>query len=353
MIALPSADKLGIEICKILGIRPKTLDIEDFPDGEWRIRIEDGPRGRNGVRGENVVVLGGRTTIAGQAANPAKDAMQTLSVTAAAYESKANKVWALLPYLWFSRADKKEGRATALAKHVLRWGEQTGIEGYAFFDLHSEQIEEYPIKAKTDNIPSSILFSYWIQEKTDWLSKTNPVVLGVQEGKMEDGAVVVAPDAGSAKKARDLAIKSGLKCYFATKIRFNAEDVAVVIPREVEGKTVILMDDIIDTAGTLCQTVEKCYLAGARTVKAIASHGIFAGKAQDRLTKLAEQHSDFELIVTDSINQIMKPISNFCILPLAPLLAKWVKITLWEEKGSMSPFFNYPEAFKKLYRRYG
>jgi ribose-phosphate pyrophosphokinase len=230
---------------------------------------------------------------------PADNLMELLLMVDAAKRASANKIVAVIPYFGFARQDRKDKPRVAIgAKLVANLLTAAGVDRVMTMDLHADQIQGF-FEVPVDHLFASSIFLPFI----DSLDTTN--------------LIMAAPDTGGTKRANayakylnvDMAI-----CYKQRKVANQIENMTVI--GEVEDKDVLLVDDIIDTAGTLTKAADMMMEKGARSVRAMCTHAVLSGPAYERL----EASQIKELIVTDTIPLTGKS-SKIKVLTVADLFA--------------------------------
>lgn len=279
------AQDLGTEIGKITHKR--------FACGEMYVKFDESFRGQ-----EVFLVQTGRT------GNMNDDLMELFLMIDAAKQSFAEKVHLVIPYYPYCRQDKihepREGISAKLFADLLV---KAGADRVITLHLHSDQIQGF-FDCPVDNInPRRLMVEYFLAKKIE-------------------NAVVVSPDAGGAKEAKKFADSLGVPLVILHKSRpkHNQSEVSHVIG-DVEGKTPIIYDDIIDTAGSVCGAKEALIAQGANEdVYLAATHPVFSGPAIERLT-----NANFkEIVCTDSL-PVENPPKNFKVLSITHLLAEIIK----------------------------
>lgn len=270
-----------------------SLVTKNFSCGELYVRFGES------IRGKDVYIL----QTAGK--HPNEDLMELFLLCQAAKLSFAKTVHVLLPHMPYARQDRvaepREPISAKLTAHLL---EESGADHVIILDLHSDQIQGF-FSVPADALSSRLIFAEEFRKK-----------------KLKD-PVVVAPDVGGAKRAKKFADTFGAPLAILHKSRPSHHKTEVLeVVGEVNGKTCILYDDIIDTAGTLLAAKDALIARGARKdVYAAATHGVFSGPAKERLAKAAFA----EVVVTDSIPQDAEAFPSLTVLPIAPLLAEVIR----------------------------
>ncbi len=256
------------KVSKYLSLPLSNAGIKRFSDGEISVQIDES------VRGKDVFII--QSTCA-----PANDnLMELLILTDALRRSSANSITAIVPYFGYARQDRKAvPRVPITAKLVANLMQGAGIDRVATIDLHAGQIQGF-FDIPVDNLYGSIVFIDYIQSK----SFKNPII--------------ASPDIGGIARARSVAKKLGLDIVIVDKRREKANESEVMnVIGDVAGREVILVDDIVDTAGTIVKAAEVFKQKGAHSVMACCTHAVLSGPAYERLAGGALD----ELVVTDTI----------------------------------------------------
>jgi len=260
---------LAQEVVKHLNISLGRAIVGKFSDGEVMVEVMEN------VRGKDVFVL--QSTC-----HPTNDNLMELMVMVDALKrSSAARVSAAIPYFGYARQDRRprSARVAISAKVVANMLTAAGISRVLTMDLHADQIQGF-FDMPVDNIYAA------------------PVLLGDVWKKGYDNLIVVSPDVGGVVRARALAkrLESDLAIIDKRRPRANVSEVMNVIG-EVKGRTCVIMDDMVDTAGTLCKAAEVLKAEGAIKVVAYCTHAVLSGNAVARIAKSALD----ELVVTDTI----------------------------------------------------
>ncbi len=267
-----SNPKLTQHVCEHLEIPAGEMFIQSFSDGEIFLQYQET------IRGLDIFFLQSTSV-------PANDnLMELLIAIDAAKRASAKQICAVMPYFGYARQDRKSaGRTPISAKLVADMLTTAGVTRVLTMDLHATQIQGF-FNIPVDNIFAAPLFS------KDILSLNHNI----------DDVIVVSPDVGGVVRARALAKKLHVDIAIVDKRR-PAPNVAKVmnIIGDVEGKHCILVDDIVDTAGTICNAADALMERGATKVTAYATHGVLSGPAAERIAA----SSMHELVITDSIAQ--------------------------------------------------
>ncbi len=285
--------ELAKEICAYLCIPLGAAVVKRFSDGEINVEIRDN------VRGVDVFIIQ-------PTCPPVNDhLMELLVLMDALKRASAKRVTAVLPYYGYARQDRKVlPRAPITAKLVADMLTAAGVSRLLTMDLHAGQIQGF------FNIPVDHLYS-------------SPVMLEYIRANYRDDVVVVSPDAGGVERARAMAKRLNATLAIIDKRR-EGPNVATVmnIIGEVEGKTAVMLDDMVDTAGTLVQSADALRLKGAKNIYACATHGVLSGPAIERL----ENSQIEELVITNTVPLGEKALCRkIRVLSVAPLLGEAIK----------------------------
>jgi len=296
---------LAEAICAYLGIPVGAMDLTSFSDGEIYCQILEN------VRGKDVFIVQ-------PTCDPVnKNLMELLVVIDAFKRSSARRITAVMPYYGYARQDRKDKpRVPITSKLVADLLTAAGAERVLSMDLHAGQIQGF------FNIPVDHLYAA-------------PVLIKYLKDINIPELIVVSPDAGGVERARALAkrLKVGLAIVDKRRIAPNVAEVLNLIGK-VKGKNVIICDDIIDTAGTLVNTINVLKEKEAEKIYVCATHGILSGPAIDRLRDAPLE----KIIVTDTIPvDESKRLPNMVILSVAELLGKAIRSI--HEESSVSNLF--------------
>ncbi|MBR44279.1 MAG: ribose-phosphate pyrophosphokinase [Gemmatimonadetes bacterium] len=280
---------LASEIGDIIGESPDGATIQQFADGEIFARIDQNARGRD------VFII--------QSTNaPADTIMELLLLADAARRASAARVTAVIPYFGYGRQDRKDQPRVAIgAKLVANLIVAAGADRVVSIDFHQHQIQGF-FDIPVDHLYAAPVFTKYFRDK-----------------KLED-LVVVAPDVGSAKMARGFGKRLGASFAIIDKRRPKANMSEVLnVVGDVEGMNCLLVDDMVDTAGTLSNAVVALKERGAKAVYAAATHALLSGPAVERLSDAPLE----EMVVTNTIHiPENKRFDNLKILSVGDLLAK-------------------------------
>ena len=260
--------------------------VTEFSDGEFQPSLEET------VRGQDVFLI--QSTMP-----PTENLFELLLMVDAAKRASAKSVVAVIPYFGFARQDRKDKPRVAIgAKMVANMLEVAGVDRIMTMDLHADQIQGF-FEKPVDHLYASTIFLPYIQS--------------IDTGNL----IIAAPDAGGAKRANSYSKKLDLGLALCHKQRKVANEVAeMTVIGDVEGKDVILVDDMVDTAGTLTKAADLFLAKGAKSVRAICTHAVLSGPAYERI----ENSGLTELVVTDSI-PLKKESTKITVLSVAQLYA--------------------------------
>lgn len=259
-------------ICKKLNIELGKSVATAFSDGEISISINEP------VRGADVFIVQSTCSPVNN------NLMEMLIMIDAMRRASAGRITAVMPYFGYGRQDRKaKSRDPISAKLVANLITEAGADRVLTMDLHASQIQGF-FDIPVDNLLGSPLFANYFNNKF---------------GASNSDCIVVSPDVGSVARARKFSHKLGTNLAIVDKRREKANSSEVMnIIGEVEGKTVIMLDDMVDTAGSLCGAAKALIeLGGAKEIFACASHGVLSGPAIDRINESAIQ----ELVLLDTV----------------------------------------------------
>ena len=283
--------ELGLAVCRHLKIEPGRIDVVRFPDTETKVRIIDD------VRGIDAFVV--------QPTSPPvnENLMELLVMVDALRRASAKSITAVIPYFGYARQDRKhEGRVPITAKLVANLIAASGVNRVLCIDLHAPQIQGF------FDINMDHLFAL-------------PALVGyLKELKLEK-PVVVSPDIGSIKLADRYAKQLGCGVAVVEKRRLSDENVETgYVIGDIADRDVIIADDMITSAGSMAAAIKTAREHGARTVRAMATHGLFVSNAFERLLEAAPT----EVIVTDTVppQPEVPPELNLKVIPMAWLIGE-------------------------------
>jgi ribose-phosphate pyrophosphokinase len=258
---------LAEKICQSLGCPLGELQITKFSDGEFAVSYEES------IRGRDIFLV--------QSTFPNSDnLMELLLMIDAAKRASAHTINAVIPYYGWARQDRKDKpRVSIGAKLVADLLSVAGVNRVITMDLHADQIQGF------FNVPVDHLYA-------------SGVLLPYLQSLKLDDLVIASPDVGGSKRANTYAKYLGCPLVLCNKTRARANVVATMqIIGEVEGKNVVIIDDMVDTAGTITKAADLMMASGAKSVRACASHCVMSGPASDRVQDSALE----EIVFTDSI----------------------------------------------------
>jgi ribose-phosphate pyrophosphokinase len=285
---------LAKEIADVLGTAVGEAHVGRFPDGEVEVKI------RENVRGADCFIIQ-------PTSYPANDnLMELLLMVDALRRASAWRITAVLAYFGYGRQDRKaEPRVPISAKLVSNIIRASGVDRVLTMDLHAGQIQGF-FDIPVDHLYANpVLVSYFQKKKVtaeDW--------------------VVVSPDAGGVERARAFAKRLETGLAIIDKRRLSPNEAAVMhVIGDVKGKNALIIDDLVDTGGTLVKAAQALKDAGAVKISAAAAHGVLAGPAIDRLNASPVD----ELVITNSIPLGHKDDRKIKVLSVAPLLAEAIQ----------------------------
>ena len=297
---------LAKEICHALELEQSQAMVKTFSDGEIYLQL------RENVRGEDVFVIQPTCTPVD------RNIMELLLMLDALKRSSAQRITAVLPYYGYARQDRKDKpRVPISAKLIAALLETAGADRVLTLDLHAAQIQGF------FNIPVDHLFAM-------------PVMIEYFRSQGIPAMTVVSPDAGGVERARAFAKRLGAPLAIIDKRREEANVAEVMnVVGDVRGRHCLLVDDLIDTAGTLVKGVDALLAKGAASVSACATHAVLSGPAVSRI-----EHSSLEeVVITNSIplSKAAKKCSRIKSLSIAKLLAEAIRSI--HEETSVSVLF--------------
>ena len=308
---MPLAKAIARRMSMHRGISTQLVDtrVERFNDGEIFVEVYEN------VRGEDMFIIQSTS-------NPANDnLMELLIMSDALRRSSAARITAVIPYFGYARQDRRtKARTPISAKLVANMIVGAGIERVLTMDLHAAQIQGF-FDIPVDNLYASPIFALDIKEQF--------------KDRLKD-VMIVSPDVGGVARARELAKRINAPLAIVDKRREKPGEIAeMTVIGNVEGKICIVVDDICDTAGTLCKAAEVIRENGASEVHAYITHGVLSGPAVERITKSVMT----SLVITDSIapTEAAQKAPNIRILPTAPMFAQAI-LNIWNGTSVSSLF---------------
>jgi ribose-phosphate pyrophosphokinase len=281
-------------VCEYLGISLGAAKIDRFPDGEKVIRVEDDVRGRD-------------CFVVQSTCKPVDEHLVELLIYLDCLRrASASRVTAVIPYFGYARQDRKdEGRVPITAKLVANLITCAGANRVLAIDLHAQQLQGF-FDIPVDHLTGQLVLSRYFKDKK--ISKLT----------------VVSPDVGNMKTASRYATQLGGELAIVHKRRMSGSEVeAREIIGDVKGRNVLMCDDIIATAGTVCSAAKLVKERGAEKIYVGATHGVFAGEALKHLSKALID----EVVVTDTIPQSKetKKLRNIKVLTVSAMLGEAIK----------------------------
>ncbi|MBT8416246.1 MAG: ribose-phosphate pyrophosphokinase [Silicimonas sp.] len=292
--------------------------VERFNDGEIFVEVFEN------VRGEDMFILQSTS-------NPANDnLMELLIMSDALRRSSASRITAVIPYFGYARQDRRtKARTPITAKLVANMMVSAGIERVLTMDLHAAQIQGF-FDIPVDNLYASPVFALDVKHQF--------------RGRLDE-VTVVSPDVGGVARARELAKRINAPLSIVDKRREKPGEVAeMTVIGDVKDRVCVIVDDIVDTAGTLCKAAEVLMEGGAKEVHAYISHGVLSGPAIERVSKSVMKN----LVITDSIEPTQETLDtkNIRIVPMAPIFAQAI-LNIWHGT-SVSSLFDH-ETLEPIY----
>ena len=307
----PLAQAIARRMSMHRGVNVGLVDarVERFNDQEIFVEVFEN------VRGEDMFIIQ-------PTSNPANDNLMELLIMADALRrSSAKRITAVIPYFGYARQDRRSKARTPIsAKLVSNMIVEAGIERVLTMDLHATQIQGF-FDIPVDNLYAAPVFALDIMTQF--------------KGSMED-VMVVSPDVGGVSRARELAKRIEAPLSIVDKRREKAGEIAeMTVIGDVTGKKCIIVDDICDTAGTLCKAAQVLMDNGASEVHACITHGLLSGPAVERITKSVMK----SLVITDTIQptEAVKGAPNIRIIPTAPIFAQAI-LNIWNGTSVSSLF---------------
>ena len=307
----PLAEAICRRMTMHRGVHTGLVDarVERFNDGEIFVEVFEN------VRGEDMFILQ-------PTSNPANDNLMELLIMADALRrSSAARITAVLPYFGYARQDRRtKARTPITAKLVANMLVGAGIERILTMDLHAAQIQGF-FDIPVDNLYASPIFA--LDVRTHFAGRLDEIM-------------VVSPDVGGVARARELAKRIEVPLAIVDKRREKPGEIAEMnVIGSVEGKICLIVDDMCDTAGTLCKAADVLMNNGAKEVHAYTSHGVLSGPAVERVTNSVLK----SLVITDSIRPTEAVLNtpNIRIVPTAPVFAQAI-LNIWHGTSVSSLF---------------
>jgi ribose-phosphate pyrophosphokinase len=298
----PLAQSIARRMSMHRGLPVRLVDarVERFSDQEIFVEVFEN------VRGEDMFIIQ-------PTSRPANDTLMELLIIADALRrSSAARITAVIPYFGYARQDRRSKARTPIsAKLVANLIVEAGVERVLTLDLHASQIQGF-FDIPVDNLYAAPIFSLDVMHHF--------------RGRL-DNVAVVSPDVGGVSRARELAQRIGATLAIVDKRREKPGEIAdMTVIGDVTGKTCIIVDDICDTAGTLCKAAEVLMEAGAVEVHSYITHGVLSGPAVERINKSVMK----SLVITDSIepSAAVREAQKIRIVPTAPLFTQAI-VNIW------------------------
>ncbi len=303
-----ASQDLGQRIAGRLGIDLGAVTLKTFANGEIYVRFQES------VRGADVFLVQSTS-------RPVNDSlMELLVMINAAKLASAHRITAVIPWYGYSRQDKKSApREPITAKLIATLLEASGVDRVLTMDLHAGQVQGF-FDVPVNHMTALPMFVDHFRERA-------------YQGQIPERLVVVSPDAGRAKLANHFAERLGATLAVLTKQRpdHNEAEITLLIG-DVEGRAALLIDDMIDTAGTLCAGAKVVQDAGATRIFAAATHGLLSGRAVERLRESVIE----EVVISDTIPLPEEAIDDdlFRVLSVDRILADSVHNVFCDESVS-------------------
>jgi ribose-phosphate pyrophosphokinase len=293
--------ELAARIARHLDVDVGDVHLRTFANGEVYCRYNES------IRGADVFLVQSTAANAAQEMTPNDALMELMVMVDAAQGASAHRIIAVMPWFGYARQDKKSApREPISARVVAKCMEGIGVDRVLTMDLHSGQIQGF-FEVPVDHMTASPMLTQYFMDQA-----------------FDEELVIVSPDAGRVKMARNFARKIGTHWAVMEKER-PAQQVAEIgyVVGDVKGKTAVLVDDMIDTAGTLCAAARTVLDEGAARVIACATHGVFSGNAFERLSY--EESGIERIVVTDTIPLRPDHPENIKVLSASQTLADSIR----------------------------
>ena len=302
ILAGSASQEFGERVAQAYGTALVPVRTQKFSDGEFTVSIEET------IRGKEVIIV--QSTFP-----PSDNLLELLMLIDAAKRASAKRIVAVMPYFGFARQDRKDKPRVAIgAKLVANMLMAAGVNRIITMDLHADQIQGF-FEVPVDHLFGSTLFLPWLKNNIS-----------------QEDLCIATPDTGGTKRASTYAKHLGVDmaiCYKQRKVANQVENMTVI--GDVKGKNVVIVDDMCDTAGTLTKAADLMMEHGARSVRALCTHGVLSGPAYERIAS----SSLSELVITDSLPlQEDADTSKIKVIPVHDLFAK--TLTCLVEERSIS-----------------
>jgi ribose-phosphate pyrophosphokinase len=296
-----SSMELAAKVANKLDLDLGQVTLKTFANGEVYCRYEES------IRGADVFIVQSTSANEQSGMTPNDALVELLTMIDAAQGASAHRIIAVMPWYGYARQDKKSApREPISARIVAKCLEGVGVDRVLTMDLHAGQVQGF-FHVPVDHMTAMPMLTQWFVDQN-----------------MTDELVIVSPDAGRVKTARNFARRVGTHWAVMEKER-PAQQVAEIgyVVGDVKGKTAVLVDDMIDTAGTLCAAAQTVRDEGAARVIAVATHGVFSGPAYERLTY--EESGIERIVVTDTIPLRPGAPDNITVLTTASTFADSIR----------------------------
>ncbi|SLN28054.1 Ribose-phosphate pyrophosphokinase [Falsiruegeria litorea R37] len=308
---LPLAEAISRRMSLYRGVDQGLVDarVERFNDGEIFVEVFEN------VRGEDMFIIQ-------PTSNPANDnLMELLIICDALRRSSAQRITAVVPYFGYARQDRRtKARTPISAKLVANMMVEAGVERVLTMDLHAAQIQGF-FDIPVDNLYASPVFALDVKNQF--------------KGRMDE-LMVVSPDVGGVARARELAKRINAPLSIVDKRREKPGEVAeMTVIGDVTDKICLIVDDMCDTAGTLCKAAQVLLDNGAKEVHSYITHGVMSGPAVERVTNSVMK----SLVITDSIQptEAILNTPNIRVVPTAPIFTQAI-LNIWNGTSVSSLF---------------
>lgn len=301
-----ASKELADDISKELFMDLGGLEAAKFSDGEIEVSVKDT------VRGRDVFIIQSTST-------PVNDnLMELLIIIDAVKRASAGRITAVIPYFGYARQDRKaRPRDPITAKLVADLITSAGADRVLTMDLHAAQIQGF-FDIPVDHLFGNPILTKYYKKKFSPIIKEHP-----------EDLVIVSPDVGSVKRARQMATKMGVSLAIVDKRRPKPNVMEVMnIIGDIKGKSCIMVDDMIDTAGTMCQGAQALIDNGAKEVYACCTHAVMSGPALERIK--ASPIKELVFLDTYAVPE-EKMLDNFVKLSVAPIFAEAIR-RIYEDK---------------------
>ena len=306
-----ASNYLAERIARNYGQSLGTTTLSKFSDGEFQPSLDES------VRGCDVFII--QSTMP-----PADNLMELLQLIDAAKRASAHKVVAVIPYFGLARQDRKDKpRVPISSKMVANILTAAGADRVMTMDLHAPQIQGF-FDIPVDHLDSTVVFI--------------PYIRSLQL----ENLLLAAPDVGATKRVREFAKYLGAEMVICDKARKRANEIAsMTVIGDVEGKDVVLIDDICDTANTLCKAAALIKEKGAKSVRAVCTHPVLSGKAYENLENSVLE----EIALCDTIPLKAGDYKKIKVLSVDSLFSNAIRNV--SEFGSISSLFNISDSYHK------